>query len=82
MCRAVVIPECETKKKKKKKSTLKIAAFRVSDWLRSATAWGLWMGPSAGGGEQEDGGRCEGKKGENTEPSKLNALKLNRIKQK
>ena len=32
--------------------------------------------------EQEDGGRCEGKKGENTEPSKLNALKLNRIKQK
>ena len=24
---------------------LKIAAFRVSDWLRLATAWALWMGP-------------------------------------
>ena len=27
------------------KSALKIAAFRVSDWLRSATAWALWRGP-------------------------------------
>ena len=24
---------------------LKIAAFHVSDWLRSATTWALWMGP-------------------------------------
>ena len=29
----------------RQKSALNIAAFRVSDWLRSATAWGLWMGP-------------------------------------
>ena len=29
----------------KQKSALKIAVFHVSDWLRSATAWGLWMGP-------------------------------------
>ena len=34
-----VIPACETKIR------AKIAAFRVSDWLRSAPAWGLWMGP-------------------------------------
>ena len=41
VCRAVV---CDTSVWDKK-SALKIAAFRVSDWLRSATAWGLWMGP-------------------------------------
>ena len=33
-----VIPACEIK------STLKIATFRVSDWLRSATAWRVSMG--------------------------------------
>ena len=38
-----VIPACETKKSALK---VKIAAFRISDWLRSATVWGLWMGPS------------------------------------
>ena len=27
------------------KSALKIATFHVSDWLRSATVWGVWMGP-------------------------------------
>ena len=28
----------------RQKSALKIAVFRVSDWLRSTTAWGLWLG--------------------------------------